>query len=254
MLRKLNRDDSKSHKPQHPNKIKNTAHNFNVGCSDFPSDRQNSTKTFFYGKKDRIENNSVALRSNHSQIQIGQSKNGYGFDSSMTRNDFAPYKFTSTQKDQPIESKNFSSSIYKSSNPKHAFGYPSAFKTSNSLLQRDRDAVNRVDKVKPPKNKAELLKTQFEISTDKEFTLKSNYGETYTGATTSQLPVIGYRHNMRDYNIVTNDSKPLHASGWPRDKYERFDCRISNHRQSNNYCDLRETSMRIDPSTGRHIG
>lgn len=253
MLRKLNRDDRKPLKEPHPNKIKNTTHNFSIGYSDFPADRQKSTKAYFYGNKDRIENKAVGTRSNHSQFELGHSKSGQGFETSMTRNDFAPYKYSSTPQGNDQKGRNFTSSIYKTSDPKETFGYPTAFKTSNSLLQRDRDAINIAEKVHPPKSKADLLKTQFEITSGKDFRLKSNYGETYTGATTSQLPPLGYRHNTRDYNILTNASKPLQSTGWPRDKYERFDCRINNARQSNDVCDMRQAVGRVDPLTGRLV-
>jgi hypothetical protein len=254
MLRKLARDDSKPLKNPHPNKVKNTSHNFNIGYKDFLMERQFSTKSFFHNPKTRIPTDHKVIYSNTSQISLSHDHQKVGFDTSMSKNDFAPFQFISGGK--PQGERSLVDSVANGS-VRDGYGYPADFKTSKSLLCRDRDHMLMAERTMPLKSKNELLKTQFDITTSKEFRNKSNYGETYLPPAEAQtLPSITFKHRSRDFNILNGVALPPRSQGTlPHHKYEYYDPAVKPLRTSYNHANVVVQAVaRYDPITGRHLG
>jgi hypothetical protein len=247
MLRKLCRDDEKGLKTLHPNLVKNREHNHKMGTEDFRVHREQSVKEHFHDKKNRdVHKDWKMPYSNTSNFEL--SHNHTSPDRSVTSHDYCTYVYPYNQTQERLKE-------LKESNVSKPAAYPSTFKLSGSLVDRDPKLVRIAERSYANTSKKDLLKSKFELSQNKEMRHKSTYGETYDLGTQQKsiLPDISFKHRLRSYNIITGGEQYRDKGSFAHHKYEFYDPEVTNKRHSYNRNEMAGVNPRINPITGREI-
>ena len=257
MLKRITRDDQKGPKVPHQNKVKNTNHHYEIGSLDFPDHRSTSTKQLFHDEKRPALSDYKKPQGNQSHFELSHGHRNLGLESTMTRHDYGPYRFSDHV--NSVEGRKYSAYRSGLSAPKQTsvYVYPSMKKISNSLSIRDPSEVLVADRSEAFMSRKDLLKSKFELSNDKEFRKKSHYGESYVDVHEGgyNLPPISMKSSTRTYDIINgfNKKDSIGDCGMNHYRYENYNPNVNQRRESSNKSRMNVVLNRIDPITGRCI-
>lgn len=258
MLRNLQRQSESQERQLHPNLMKNTKHYYKLGEIDFPEDRSHSTFSYFHNQKPLMKLEKKVVRSNDSTVKLSHNHVNIGAESSLTHNDFVPFRFgaNSSKQGEQGDQKQPKYLELGRTGPR-LYEYPMGGRDSSSLrINLDR-APQSVTRTQPAKQKQDLMKSGFELGANTSFSKLSMYGHTYSDPNQDKSTAnnIQFKYKPRNFDIITGSKRGVTdvAGEMPHHKYEFYDPVISRHRQSFNKLNTSQANPRLDPITGREI-
>ena len=206
MLKNITRDEMPPpHKP-HSNFLKGIRHTEVFNYRDFPNDRKKSTTKFFHNKKKNPNRRKEFEHPSISHFHLSHNHFKNRLPTSMTANDFAPYKYDPSdlygakinQRDQRLSAgrENLTKIVSE--------GF---MKNSSSLVNRDPQLTRTAYKQKAVKTRQGLLKSEVKFG-EKNFGKKSAYTRFCDDLQTkTKFPRLRGTSGPRDFNIISNQPR-----------------------------------------------